>query len=150
MYLPLVAITAVIALALHRWLGRCTVIAFAILGVVLGGATFDRNRDYRSAIALWTDTVAKRPQNARAHAALGAAHLEQGNLPPAIAALERALQLDPRFAEAHNNLATALLDVNRTDDAITHFAASLRLRPGTASTHYNFGNALRSLSSSRR
>jgi len=32
----------------------------------LGWATIVRNRDYRSKIAIWTDTVQKRPGNARA------------------------------------------------------------------------------------
>ncbi len=145
MYLPLAALAAGAALLAHRRLGARTLVALVPLGGLLLGATYSRNRDFRDDLALWTDTVAKRPANARAHAALGAAHLARGQHAPAIAALERALQLDPASAEAHNNLATALTDVNRTADALAHFTAALRLRPGTASTHYNFGNALLSL-----
>lgn len=143
MYLPLAAVCSAAVLALSRWLPRRALVsALAVLATALAGATVDRNRDYRSAIALWTDTVQKNPTNARAHAALGAAWLQQGNGPRAIASLERALQLDPRTADAHNNLANALLEQNRSAEAIGHFEAALRLRPDTASTHYNFGNAL--------
>lgn len=145
MYLPLAALAVGAALVGHRWIGARAIFATATAAVLLGGATFVRNRDYRDAVTLWTDTVEKRPQNARAHASLGAALLGQGQLRPAIAALERALHLNPGLAEAHNNLATALLDVDRTADAVAHFAAALKLRPGTASTHYNFGNALLAL-----
>ena len=145
MYLPLACVVALAVFALHRWSPRVALAVATVVSAVLGYATIERNRDYGSAIALWTDTVAKRPLNSRAHAALGAALVEKGDPVAAIAAFQRALQLEPSSAKVHNNLATALLDVNRTSDAIAHFEASLRLAPGTASTHYNFGNALLSL-----
>jgi tetratricopeptide (TPR) repeat protein len=142
MYLPLVALAAGVAVTLQYWLGRRAVFATALVALVLGAATFARNRDYRDALTLWRDTIAKRPDNARAHAAFGAALLEARQTAPARAALERALRLDPGLAEAHNNLAAALQELGRTADAIPHFTAALRLRPGRADTHYNFGNAL--------
>lgn len=145
MYLPLAAVIVGAALAAHRWLRRGAFPVLLALGAFLLVATYNRNRDYRDAITLWTDTLAKRPLNARAHAALGASLIERGQLVPGIAALERSVQLDPASGEARNNLATALTDVNRTPEALGHFAAALRLRPGIASTHYNFGNALLSV-----
>ncbi len=145
MYLPLAALAVAVTLLAHRWLRRGSVTTLLILATVMLVGTYQRNHDYRDALTLWTDTVAKRPQNARAHAALGAVLLERGQTLPAIASLERAVKLDPAYAEAHNNLATALTDVNRTADSVGHFLAALRLRPGIASTHYNFGNALLSL-----
>lgn len=145
MYLPLAAVTVAAALAAHRWLRRSAFPVLVSVGALLLTATYARNRDYRDAVTLWTDTVTKRPHNARAHAALGAAWVEQGQLAPGIAALERSIQLDPTSGEARNNLATALTEVNRTPEALAHFSAALRLRPGIASTHYNFGNALLSV-----
>lgn len=142
MYLPLAAVVAGLVGLAHRALGPRASLITVAAAILLGGATFARNRDYRDAVTLWTETVKQRPQNARAHAALGAALLEQGRLAPAVASLESSLRLDPNSSEAHNNLATALQDLNRPQDAITHYAAALRLRPGIASTHYNFGNAL--------
>lgn len=142
MYLPLAAVTVAVALAAQRYLRRSAVPVLLGLSALLLAATYVRNRDYRDAITLWTDTVTKRPLNARAHAALGAALIERGKLAPGITALERSVQLDPTSGEARNNLATALTDVNRTPEALGHFVAALRLRPGIASTHYNFGNAL--------
>lgn len=142
MYLPLAAVVTTLVGLAHRTFGPRASLGTLAVALLLGGATFARNRDYRDAITLWTHTVAQRPENARAHAALGAALLEQNRLAPAVASLQRALQLDPNSAEAHNNLATALQDLNRPEEAVAHFQAALRLRPGTASTHYNFGNAL--------
>ncbi|MCC6421478.1 MAG: hypothetical protein IT429_24940, partial [Gemmataceae bacterium] len=103
MYLPLAAPAVAVAWMAYRWLGRRSIFATAALAAVLGAATFDRNRDYRDARTLWTDTVAKAPANARAHAALGAALLAEGRLSAARTSLQRAVELDPRLAEAHNN-----------------------------------------------
>lgn len=142
MYLPLVGIVALLATLLTRRFGARTALILPFVAAAAGYATFDRNRDYASGVTLWTDTVEKAPANGRAHAALGAALLEQGQLAPAIAALERAVALSPEIPEAHNNLAMSLVDVGRTSQAVAHFIAALQLHPGVASTHYNFGNAL--------
>lgn len=143
MYLPLVALVGATLLLLHRTLPlRIFAAIAAVIALASGWATFDRNRDYRDAITLWSDTAAKAPRNARAHAGLGAALYEKGDLAAALPALQRAVRLDPRLAEAHNNLAMALIDAGRSADAIAHFTAALEHRPGVASTHYNFGNAL--------
>ena len=144
-YLSLAALAVGAALVLVHRLGRFAAPAGAILAVALGVATAYRNHDYRSALALWTDTVAKRPDNARAHAALGAARFAAGELSPAISSLQRAVELDPRSAEARNNLASALHEAGRPAEAVPHFTAALALRPRVASTHYNFGNALLAL-----
>jgi len=142
MYLPLVGVLAIVAVGMLRVFGTRCGWALPLVAVTAGYATFDRNRDYASALTLWSDTVVKAPDNARAHASLGAALLEQGNLDAAIPALQAALKLEAGTAEAHNNLAMALVDVGRANEALAHFAAALALRPNAASTHYNFGNAL--------
>lgn len=145
MYLPLVPVVGAGAVALVRSFGPRALIAIVLAAGVLGGATVVRNQDYRDAVSLWTDTIQKRPDNARAHASLGAAHLARGELPAARGALERAVALDPRAAEAHNNLANLLVETGRIAEALPHFTAAAELRPQVASTHYNFGNALLAL-----
>ena len=49
------------------------VVALTAISLALGFATIDRNRDYRSKVAIWQDTVQKRPENARAPYSLGLA-----------------------------------------------------------------------------
>lgn len=142
MYLPLAGLAAAAAVGAYAWLGRRGLAIVAALAVAGGFATRARNHDYRSALAIWTDTAAKVPTNARAFASVGAAWLEAGKLEHAIPLLQRALRLDPLVAEVHNNLATALVDAGRPADAVEHFTAALKLKPGVASTHYNFGNLL--------
>jgi protein O-mannosyl-transferase len=145
MYLPLAPLAVLVAAGLQRRLGRFGLPALLVIALALTSATILRNQVYGSAVTLWQDTLAKRPGNSRAHAALGAVLLEQGQGPAAILALRRAIELDPRSADAHQNLAMALLDANQPGPAVDEFTRSLQLRPGVASTHYNFGNALLAL-----
>lgn len=72
--------------------GRAMLTAFAAL--VLALATVARNQDYRSEVALWSDTVRKAPDGARAHNNLGYAYQLEGRRDEACAAYARALELD--------------------------------------------------------
>ena len=59
MYLSLAAVVVLVVLGAHTWLGRRAGWWFAALAVALGTTTIRRNHDYRSELALYTDTVAK-------------------------------------------------------------------------------------------
>jgi len=133
MYLPLAAVSAVVAIAvfaaLARLAPRAARIGFCALGIaaalVLGAATVRRNRDYRSELALWADTVAKMPRNPRAHNNLAQAALAAGDAAQAAAEFAAALQADPDYAPAHYNLGAMLLDSGRPQEAIPHLEKAL-------------------------
>jgi protein O-mannosyl-transferase len=79
MYLPLAAVVCMVVVGvwaiLRRWpmlrwaagIAACTVI------VLLVRLTMERNELYSNPVDIWTDTVAKRPNNTRAHFDLGEA-----------------------------------------------------------------------------
>ena len=115
-----------------------------LLALGLGLLTLRRNDDYRSDVAIWSDTVAKRPGNARAHNNLGFAWAEMpGRLPDAIVQYEAALRLQPDYAGAYNNLGLAWAQTpGRLADAVAQIEAALRLQPDYADAHDNLGNAL--------
>jgi hypothetical protein len=71
MYLPLAAVITLGVLGLYAKIGPRSLVAFAVAAVGLGWLTTQRNKDYRSEQAIWSDTVAKRPKNERAHSNLG-------------------------------------------------------------------------------
>lgn len=79
----------------------------ATAALLLGAAvlTVDRNRDYRSEIALWQATVRHSPDKARPHNNLGYAYRLAGRTDEARAEFRRALQLDPNYIKARGNLA---------------------------------------------
>jgi tetratricopeptide (TPR) repeat protein len=141
-YLPLAAITTLATIGLWRLAGRRSLPALLAAAVAFGGMTVRRNADYHSELVLWSDTVAHRPENARAHNNLGGALLRAGRLTEAVEQLEFALRLAPAYPDAHNNLGVALAQTGRIPEAITHYQAALRANPGFTDAHYNLGNAL--------
>ncbi|HUI05423.1 MAG TPA: tetratricopeptide repeat protein [Verrucomicrobiae bacterium] len=143
MYLPLAAVVVLGVLGIHTLIGRRTVAVVAALAVGLGFLTWRRNQDYRSELAIWQDTVVKRPDNPRAHSNLGIVLKSQGNLQEAIAQYKQALRLKPDYVEAHNNLGNALDRLGKVQEAIGHWEQALRIEPDYPEAHYNLGNVLR-------
>jgi tetratricopeptide (TPR) repeat protein len=143
MYLPLAAVITLAAMGIHAAVRRHGWMVFAALALGLGMLTARRNEDYRSELTIWSDTVAKRPNNARAHNSLGVAWSKvPGRLQDAIAQYETALRLQPEDAEAHNNLGVAWSHLpGRRNDAAAQYEAALRLQPDYAEAHNNLGLA---------
>lgn len=142
MYLPLAAIVVLIVMGLHRLLGLRLLPLYAALAIGLGWITSERNNDYRSELALWSDTVAKQPGNARACNNLGTLWLGRGNLVEAERCFTEAARLQPNYASAHYNLGIVLARTGRDADAIGHFLAAIRLEDGFVDARVNAGKAL--------
>ncbi len=142
MYLPLAGVLAGTVIGLWAVAGRRTLWLGLAAAVALGALTVRRNADYRSDVRLWTDTVAKRPGNARARASLAYLLARQGRLAEAIAQYEAALRAKPGFAEARVNLGNAQFGAGRVDDAIATFREALRRDPESAQAHYDLGTIL--------
>ena len=142
MYLPLAALAVLFVLGLLAAFGRRGLVAAAALAAALGGLTAQRNRDYRTEVALWTDTVGKVPGNPRAHYNLAVALDRARSVPEALRHYQEAIRLKPDYVEARNNLANDLQRVGRLPEALAQFGEAVRLRPAEAEARYNLGNAL--------
>lgn len=73
------------------------------------------------ALILWHQVAGDEPDNLRAHFSLGLLHLEQEDYPAAIAAFERALELDPEMIDARFNLGFAYAKIDQYDEAVRHY-----------------------------
>ena len=144
MYLPLIPVAILAAVAAHRLLGRWALPGSLALAAALSWATWQRNETYLTERGIWADTVAKRPGNERAQDNLGfLLSKTPGGMQEAIDHYEAALRLKPDFAQAHYNLACALVSrPGRLDDAIAHFEEALRFNPDLTEAHYNLACAL--------
>jgi tetratricopeptide (TPR) repeat protein len=144
MYLSLAAVIALVVTGFHALFGRRGLWAFAAVAAAFMWLTVERNRDYRSELDIWSDTVAKRPDNERAHNALGRALMDiPGRRPEAISEFEAALRIKPDYAEAHFNLGTALSQMpGRMAEAGSEFEAALRYKPDYAEAHDSLANVL--------
>lgn len=142
MYLPLAGLLALVVGSAYCWIGPRLSGVLAAAAIALGATTIARNHDYLNPLRIWADTVAKCPQNARAHNNLAWALQALGKPAEANTHFARAIALSPGYVSAHYNWGVALLDQKRTGDAITQFEAALRLAPAHADAYANLGNAL--------
>ncbi len=142
MYLPLAAVVVLAVFGVYRWLGRGALVGFGGVAVALGIATFLRNEDYRSEIAIWTQTVAHRPGNPRAHYNLAVALLAENRVAEAEPELRTAVRLSPGYTDAHVSLGQLLVNLQRPAEAVVELEAALQLRSNSFPAHVNLGTAL--------
>jgi tetratricopeptide (TPR) repeat protein len=126
--------------ALVRW--GAPALAWVVVSLALGCTTVARNRDYQSLLAIWQDTVDKRPHSFTARINLGSVLAALGRTDEAIAHGTEAVRLKPNSPTAHNNLGTALGEAGRTKEAIAQYREALRLKPDSPEVRNNLGVTL--------
>lgn len=153
----------------RRWLPapfiRGTMVAAAVVvSIGLCGLTIARNELYGDPLRLWQDSVAKAPENDRAHAFLareyerrgqrelaarhyreavlrnayfrvGARYLEQGRHADAIEIFEWVRVRRPSWAIVHQYLATAYRSAGRTGEAVVEAERAVALSPASFTAH---------------
>jgi hypothetical protein len=102
-YLPSIALIALIAVAVSSmtgrmpWRSRAIAAICAVVVAVFATLTIARNRVWHDEVSLWTDTVAVSPRSFKAHGALAEALYQSDatreNLPAVIAHKDRSLEL---------------------------------------------------------
>lgn len=90
-------------LALHRLPQRWRAVPTTLLVLVFAVATYSRNLDYSSEVALWQRTAQQSPGKSRVWNNLGMACQQAGNTECARAAFDQALELDPDNTRAAVN-----------------------------------------------
>jgi protein O-mannosyl-transferase len=115
--------------------------ALLAVAAVLACLTFSPNRTYQTHLALWNETVARRPLNPYAHNNLGDALKGRGRTAEARLQFVEALRLKPDLPEAHNNLGNILREEGRLDEAVLHYQRALAIRPDYAEAANNLGVA---------
>jgi tetratricopeptide (TPR) repeat protein len=149
MYLPLAAVIVLIVCGGWSFLrkrggyaqGRAWILILLGAAAGLGAASYRRNRDYRSVLILYRDTVAKRPENAFAHYNLGKLLDESGSQAEAVSEYRAALKYAPDMVQALYNLGNTLDNLGRPAEAVEQYRAALRVDPNYAKARYNLGNA---------
>jgi tetratricopeptide (TPR) repeat protein len=142
MYLPLAFLVALGTAGLYTVLKRRALLLAALIVVAFVSLTNRRNELFGDAAALWRDTLAKRPENSRAHSNYGAVLFARGNTDDAIAHERRALTLEPTIARARCNLAAALIKKGQFEAALQQGRLALQLLPEITEANYQVGNAL--------
>ena len=130
MYLPLIPVVAIAAVGLFAKANKQTgLVVVAVVASLLGWSTVRRNEVYKSAVALWSDTISKRPDNARTYKELGKVLEGEGRTAEALANYDKALQLRPDYVTVYCDKAGTLLRMGQASAAIEQFDRALRINP---------------------
>lgn len=140
LYVPIIAVVVAGMFALHAVAGRrLLVAAAAVIALAFTALAERRNAAYGSEIALWADTVRKRPDNPRAYDNLGQALHRAGRPQEAIPHYERALQLNPGSHSTHGLLGDTLVQLYQLEAAAQHYRRAIELKPDHAIYYNNLG-----------
>jgi tetratricopeptide (TPR) repeat protein len=152
MYLPAAAIVALVVIAAYGFARRLAVrprraiAAVLVLAMVVWftAATRARNRDYSSDEALWADTVAKRPDNARARLNYTIDLLAAMRYPEAEAQMRRAIELPAdrnTRAQSHLQLGAALCAQGKLTEGVASVQQALAIDPSLPDADVILGQA---------
>jgi superkiller protein 3 len=97
------------------------------------GTTLAEASRTQEAVSVFETVLEGNPQNARAHAGLGAAYLRSNQYREALAPLEKAVELNPNGPSARFNLAMTYENMDRIEDSLREYEAFVRLAPNDPS-----------------
>jgi Flp pilus assembly protein TadD len=122
---------------------KIAVVVCGLTVIVLSGATYARNTQWKDEVGLWEDVVRKSPSKVRPRINLGHFYGKQGRLEEAVREYQTALRLDPNDFQVHDNLGVIYKMEGRIEEAIRQYRIALGLNPEDAMAHYNLGNIFR-------
>jgi tetratricopeptide (TPR) repeat protein len=122
--------------------GRLFVLFAAVLVLILGFATYQRNHVWGNTFRLWQDVVNKSPNKARPHNDLAVALMGAGRVWEAIPLLSRALSIDPYYYNANYNLGRAYILIGQSAAAIPLLQRTIKLKPDYDPAYNEMGAAL--------
>lgn len=156
MYLPLAGVIALVVLgafALGRRIGAILparlsgilapagLLIAAVVITLFTTMTRARNLDYQDYDRIWSDTIAKRPEDGRARNNYATSLLAAGKFAEAEPHLRVAVEQKPSFAEAQANLGVALSAQGKLEEGAAHLERAVTLRPDFADAHRNLAEA---------
>ena len=139
MYLPLIAVIALVATGTYLLLSRWSAVVLAGCALCLAWTTYARNEDYRTAVSIWRDTASKRPMNARAHGSLGNSLLSAGKTAEGTEELSEALRISPGDPDLNLDMGVAIGKTGNIADAIPRIQKALSANPGLAEGYFDLG-----------
>ncbi len=114
----------------------------ALVSLVLGGLTNQRNKVYQSEEKIWLDVIRKQPMNARAYNNLGEFWLRQGHVLQAQDCFLKSLALDTKYADVYANMTTVLGKLGKLEEALKYAKQAVSISPDFAIGYNNLGSVL--------
>jgi tetratricopeptide (TPR) repeat protein len=117
----------------------------AVLLVLAGLGTRERNRVWLTEESLWRDSTRKNPQNGRAWDSYGWAFFRQGDYSAAVSLFERAAATDPACPICEAHLVQVYVQLNRDELAQRHLQRLVELDPPIPDPYVAYGDWLHSV-----
>jgi len=118
---------------------------FTLGGLYWGGRQYERaEKSFRAALGGARRTANTRLE-ARCHNGLGNVYAGLGRHEEAVAAYQRAIELDPKLAAPHNGLGNVYADLSCHQEAVAEYQRAIELDPQSAYPHNGLGNIYRAL-----
>ena len=142
-YLPSLGFVLLVALGvdmLKRWTAHRSPLYLALwIAVMLGGATFYRNRDWKDDMQISLHAIAASPNDPVALRLLGNALFRRGRTPEAEKMFQKGLGLAPGDPGLHRSLGALYRFMGRETDAITHYGEALKSTSGEPHAYWLLG-----------
>lgn len=142
LYISLIGVSLFLAVdlqAMQKLLGNFKFrLLSSVVIVTLALINFSAQKKWKDNVALWEDTVEKKPEQVRAWHNLGVAYLDQRNdLDKSLPAINRALDLNPDYDKALMNKANILARKGKLEEALVVFTRVIELKPDNSLAWYN-------------
>ena len=121
---------------------RAGLVAAVVVPIALGATTLVRASQYRDAVTLWRDALARNPECWLCLNNLGAEITRQGRPLESQPLLAEAVRLKPDYTEARVNLGVALAMTGRLEEAVRQYDVVLEGEGDQPVALYNRGLAL--------
>jgi hypothetical protein len=147
MYLPGTMLALLVALnppQLAKPYREIGLVAALSIGLLLTGATYQRNVVWANPIAFLYDVAQKSPSKFRPQYNLGTELGKRGLIVEAEMALQRAVSLKPENPKAHNQLGNVYMYRKQFDIAEKHYRLAIEYDPQYAQAFYNLSLILAS------
>ena len=120
------------------------IIILLVAGTILtlSWATYARNNVWQSWISIWSDTVAKSPDKARAHNVLGIGYYYSLKFDEALLEYREAVRLKPDFVEAFYNLGLVYREMKQYEESLNMFFKVLSISAFDADKFAAFYNEI--------
>ena len=142
-YLPSLGFFTAISLAIvepKRQSEMLKIVSVLTMVVVFSILTVQRNNVWNNPISLWEDAMKKSPHHVRSYLNAGRSYYYEKMLEKAVAAYEKANNIDIFYFESHYNLATIYYEWGNLDKAVKEFSIALRLNKNLPVAYINLGN----------
>ena len=118
----------------------CIIVGF--LAMLLGFATYNRNKVWHSSIEFWKNIIQNAPGKARAYNNYGVHMAEEDRYKEALPYFKKAIKMDDFYPDPHNNIALCYSAIGQIDLAIKHLKHSIKINPRSPEQYNNLASLL--------